>query len=58
MTIAPVPSNPAVDVCMSGAKTIEQMRGNLKVIDSGPMTAAELERMRKLGDFIYRPKRR
>ena len=51
-------SNPAVDVCMSGAKTTEQMRENLKLLDSGPMAAAELERMRRIGDFIYRPKKR
>ena len=29
-------SNPAVDVCMTGAKTVEQMRENLAVLDSGP----------------------
>jgi predicted aldo/keto reductase-like oxidoreductase len=50
-------SNPAVDVCMSGAKTIEQMRENLAVLDSGPMTGAELERMRRIGDFVYGRKR-
>jgi predicted aldo/keto reductase-like oxidoreductase len=50
-------SNPAVDVCMSGAKTIEQMRENLAVLDSGPMTGAELERMRRIGDFVFGRKR-
>ena len=50
-------SNPAVDVCMSGAKTIEQMRENLAVLDGGPMTGAELERMRRIGDFVYGRKR-
>ncbi len=51
-------SNPAVDVCMSGARTIEQMRENLKALDDGPMTEAEMERMRRIGDFIYGPKKR
>ena len=51
-------SNPSVDVCMSGAKTIEQMRENLKALDGGPMTETELERLRRVGDFIYRPRRR
>jgi predicted aldo/keto reductase-like oxidoreductase len=51
-------SNPAVDVCMSGTKTTDEMRQNLAVLEGGPMTAAELERMRRIGDFIYRPKKR
>lgn len=50
-------SNPAVDVCMSGAKTVEQMRENMAVLDSGPMNGAELERMRRIGDFVYGRKR-
>jgi len=51
-------SNPAVDVCMTGARTLEQIRQNLAVLDGGPMTEPELGRMRRIGDFIYRPKRR
>ena len=46
-------SHPAVDVCMMGTKSLEQMRQNLKVLDSGPMSADELARMRRLGDFVY-----
>jgi aryl-alcohol dehydrogenase-like predicted oxidoreductase len=45
-------SNPAVDVCITGAKTLEQMRENLKVLDMGPMTEEEMARMRRIGDFI------
>jgi aryl-alcohol dehydrogenase-like predicted oxidoreductase len=51
-------SNPAVDVCMMGARTIEQMRENLKTLDKGPMTAEELNRMRRIGDYVYRRKKR
>jgi predicted aldo/keto reductase-like oxidoreductase len=51
-------SNPAVDVCMSGAKTIEQMRENLALLDRGPMTGAEIERMRRIGDHVHGGKRR
>jgi predicted aldo/keto reductase-like oxidoreductase len=51
-------SHPAVDVCMSGAKTVEQMRQNLAVLDAGPMTEDELARMRRIGDFVHGPKRR
>ena len=46
-------SNPAVDVCMMGAKTVEEMRENLATLDSGPMTPEELKRMHKIGDYIY-----
>jgi predicted aldo/keto reductase-like oxidoreductase len=51
-------SHPAVDVCMSGAKTIEQMRENLALLDAGSMSEAELERMRRIGDFVCGKKRR
>ncbi|HSA95544.1 MAG TPA: aldo/keto reductase [Acidobacteriota bacterium] len=51
-------SNPAVDVCMSGAKTIEQMRENLAVFDSGPLSVDEMARARRIGDFLHGPKRR
>jgi aryl-alcohol dehydrogenase-like predicted oxidoreductase len=46
-------SNPAVDVCMMGARTLPQMRENLQVLDSLAMTEQELQRMRKIGDFVY-----
>ncbi len=46
-------SNPAVDVCMTGARTVEQMRENLAVLDEGPMTDEELARMRRIGDHLY-----
>jgi len=46
-------SNPAVDVCMTGARTIDQMRQNLAILEQGPMTDEELARMRRIGDHIY-----
>ena len=51
-------SHPAVDVCISGAKTAEQMRANLAGLDAGPMSDAELDRMRRIGDHVHGPKRR
>jgi predicted aldo/keto reductase-like oxidoreductase len=45
-------SNPSVDVCMMGARSIEQMRENLKTLDQGPMTEEELNRMRRIGDYV------
>ncbi|MEN8229491.1 MAG: aldo/keto reductase [Bacteroidota bacterium] len=46
-------SNPDVDVCMTGARTVEMMRENLETLDLGPLTAEEMERIRRIGDHIY-----
>ncbi|MHB8054165.1 MAG: aldo/keto reductase [Candidatus Aminicenantales bacterium] len=46
-------SHPSVDVCMMGARTIEQMRENLSVLDRGPMSEEELARMRRIGDHVH-----
>ena len=46
-------SNPAVDVCMSGAKSADELRENLALLDAGPMSEAELARMRGIGDHVY-----
>lgn len=46
-------SNPAVDACMTGTKTLEQMRENLTVLEMGPMNEDELARMRRIGDFVH-----
>lgn len=46
-------TNPSVDVCMMGAKNLEQMRENLSLLEMGPMTEEELNRLRKIGDFVY-----
>ncbi len=45
-------SHPSVDVCMSGPKTLDQMRENFKTLDLGPLGEDELARMRRIGDFI------
>jgi aryl-alcohol dehydrogenase-like predicted oxidoreductase len=50
-------SNPSVDVCMTGPKTLQQMRENLALLDSGHLDAAELERIRRIGDWVYGKKR-
>jgi aryl-alcohol dehydrogenase-like predicted oxidoreductase len=51
-------SHPAVDVCISGAKTLEQMRANLAGLEAGPMSETELTRMRRIGDHVHGSKRR
>lgn len=46
-------SNPAVDVCMIGARSLEMMRENLKILDSEPLNEDEMARIRRIGDHIY-----
>jgi predicted aldo/keto reductase-like oxidoreductase len=46
-------SNSAVDVCMIGTRTVEQMKQNLAILREGPMTESELARMRRIGDHIH-----
>ena len=46
-------SDPAVDVCLMGAKTHDQMRENLQTLELGALDADELRRMRRIGDHIY-----
>jgi predicted aldo/keto reductase-like oxidoreductase len=45
-------SNPAVDVCMMGARNFEMMKENLKTLEMGPMNEEELSRMRSIGDYL------
>lgn len=46
-------SHPSVDVCLTGARSVEMMRENLAALDHGPMTEEELTRMRRIGDFVH-----
>lgn len=46
-------SNPDVDVCMMGAKNMDQMKENLAVLDTGPLTEEEMERLKHIGKFVY-----
>ena len=46
-------SNSSVDICMIGTKNSDQMRENLTTLDKAPMSKEELDRMRKIGDYIY-----
>ncbi len=51
-------SHSSVHVCMTGTKTIEQMRENLTVLEKGPLTEDELARLRRIGDFIHAGKKK
>jgi aryl-alcohol dehydrogenase-like predicted oxidoreductase len=46
-------SHPAVDVCMMGAKTQEELRQNLGVLEQGPLSEREMERVRRIGEHLY-----
>jgi predicted aldo/keto reductase-like oxidoreductase len=45
-------THPAVDVCMTGPRTLEQMRENLSTLHQGPMSEDELARMHRIGDYL------
>jgi aryl-alcohol dehydrogenase-like predicted oxidoreductase len=45
-------SHPAVDVCMTGPKNLAQMREALRALDLGPLTEAELLRLRRVGNHL------
>ena len=42
------------DVLIEGLQCVRQMRENLQALDTGPMTAEELRRMQRIGDFLHR----
>lgn len=46
-------SHKSVDVCMMGARTIDEMRENLQTLEKGPLSADEMERMKTIGDHVY-----
>jgi len=46
-------ANEAVDVCMMGAKNREQMQENLTLLDKGPLSVEDLERFRRIGDYVH-----
>lgn len=51
-------SNPAVDVCMTGPRSTEEMHEALRALDMGPMDAAEMARAHRIGDFVHENSRR
>jgi predicted aldo/keto reductase-like oxidoreductase len=46
-------SIPAVDVCMCGPKDTVQMKEALRTLELGPLSREEVERMRKIGDYVH-----
>ena len=50
-------SRPEIDICMMGVRNINQFEENMKELEKGPMTDEEINRMVKIGDYIYYRKR-
>jgi aryl-alcohol dehydrogenase-like predicted oxidoreductase len=46
-------SHPRVDAVITAPMTVRQMRENLDRMDLGPMSAEELDWMRRIGDYVY-----
>ena len=46
-------TNQAVDVCITGPKNSAQMREALTALELGPLSAEEMVRMKRIGDFIH-----
>jgi predicted aldo/keto reductase-like oxidoreductase len=46
-------SHPAVNVCLCGPKDEAQMKEALKTLVLGPLNQEEMERMRKIGDYLH-----
>jgi aryl-alcohol dehydrogenase-like predicted oxidoreductase len=47
-------SNPDIDVCMTGPKSMNQMLEALAALDRGPLSEEESRWMRSVGDHIYK----
>jgi aryl-alcohol dehydrogenase-like predicted oxidoreductase len=52
-----VMSNPHVDVCLCGPSDREQMREALAGLDAGELDPGEMERMRRIGDYVHQHSR-
>ena len=46
-------SNPAVDVCMCGPRNLDQMRAALPALELGPLGEEDMDRMRRIGDYVH-----
>jgi len=45
-------SNPDFNVCMTGPKNAAELEEALAALDEGPLSAQELERVRRIGEFV------
>lgn len=47
-------AHPRVHVAVCGPNSMEQLREDLQALDLGPMSRDEMDRMRRIGDHVYR----
>jgi aryl-alcohol dehydrogenase-like predicted oxidoreductase len=47
-------AHPRVHVAVCGPNSMEQLREGLRALELGPMSREELDRMRRIGDHVYR----
>ena len=50
-------SHPSVDLCLTGTRSLVMMQENLRTLDMGPLNEGEMERIRRIGDYVYGKKR-
>jgi len=46
-------SHPAVDVCLAGPRTEQEMDEGLLALDAGPLSGEEMERIRRIGEHVH-----
>ncbi len=46
-------SSGKVDVCLTGPRTMEELEGGMKAMDLGPLSEEEMERVRRIGKYVY-----
>ena len=46
-------SHPAVDLCLAGPRTDEEMVEGLQALSQGPLDSKEMERARRIGDHVH-----
>ncbi|MEW6078219.1 MAG: aldo/keto reductase [Thermodesulfobacteriota bacterium] len=46
-------SHPAVDLCLAGPRTEEEMEQGLRALQAGPLSAEEAARVRRIGDHVH-----
>ena len=51
-------SNPAVEVCLCGPRNVEQMRAALPALELGPLGDEDMERMKRIGDYVHKMNKR
>jgi len=46
-------SNPNIDLCFTGPKNVAELDHALLALDAGPLSAEEIERVRRIGDHVH-----